>query len=112
MPQIPRTAAEYTRSVAAVRLEQWLAEHEVTAMGFAAALGSSKAAMSYYLSGIRTPKLDLATKIEQLTGIAVDDWRQPAEYSGGLEALLAREAQLQEELRLVRAEIRRLRREA
>lgn len=56
------------------RLRDWIDRSKVNQREAAAILGMSDVFLSQILNGVRTPGLDNAVKIEQVTGISVESW--------------------------------------
>lgn len=56
------------------RLRDWIDRSKVNQREAAVILGMSDVFLSQILNGVRTPGLDNAVKIEQVTGIAVESW--------------------------------------
>lgn len=60
------------------RLRAWIERSKVKDYEAAALLTVHPVMLSQWLSGTRTPGLDSAVKIEQITGIPVGSWLQTA----------------------------------
>ena len=58
----------------AFKLSSWLKDKKVSQAKFAKMLDVSRATMSRILNGKQMPNIELATKIEVLTGVRVAGW--------------------------------------
>lgn len=56
------------------RLRDWIERTKVKDYEAADLIGINPVVLSQYLSGSRTPGLDSAVKIEQVTGVSVESW--------------------------------------
>jgi plasmid maintenance system antidote protein VapI len=72
---------------AGVRLEEWLRAERRSQEWLAEQLGTHQTSVSRWLLGRARPAVEMAVKIEKLTGIDVEDWTVEAEESGVLPAV-------------------------
>lgn len=67
-------ASRKRTNTGARRLRDWLAEQSVSQSELARRLGVSQPAVSLLVRGLRRPSLQLAAKLETLTGISPVAW--------------------------------------
>ena len=61
------------------RLRAWMDRSEMTTTALAALLGVSAPTVSQLTTGVRTPSLSLAVRIQHVTGIQASEWVKPIE---------------------------------
>ena len=96
-------------SKACLALQGWLEDTGNRQVFIVESLDVSKQLVSFWVKGRGVPGLELALKLERLTGGAVKvlDWRQPAKEETGSESRAPTTEQLREKIALLRRRKRR-----
>ena len=71
-----RAAYPQAATVGSTRFEAWMNEHKLAARDVASDLGCTSASVSAWAGGRRVPTIELARRIETLTGIPIAAWVQ------------------------------------